>query len=381
MSPERRNLLKFLCLSSLTATLTPMTGCSKKEFYDPEQDIIVGGGRYQQEGELKHVLAVVNLQQKEKRLVELDFLAHGIIVDPNDNKRLIVFEKIGPGAAEIDLNKHIVSSGITTTKDKHFYGHGAFDKTGATLFCTETYLDDHKGIIAIRDARSFELLGEFPTYGENPHECQLIDDGSTLVVTNAGSDSIKDSQPSVTYIDVQSQQLLDQVRLTNQQLNTGHIGIADDGSLIVASAPREGLDKTQPGGVSIRSGKQSMLSMTEPVNIVDQMTGEALSVAIDNRHGIAAVTHPDGNMVTFWSIEKRTLLKSISLDGPRGVTLSLDGKAFIISYDVSTNMVLVSTDDLSVSTDPIMQPTYISGSHIYNWSKAMTETMPADKHS
>ncbi|NOQ89250.1 MAG: DUF1513 domain-containing protein, partial [Gammaproteobacteria bacterium] len=278
MSLNRRNFLKFVSLGCIAPPLTILAGCTHRKFYNPDQDIILGGGRFKQNDELKHVLAVINLQQKEKHLVDMDFLAHGIIIDPNDKKRLIVFEKIGTGAAEINLNDHTVTKKIKTSKEKYFCGHGAFNKAGDTLFCTETYLSSQKGIIAIRDSSSFEVLGEFPTYGENPHECQLINDGTTLVVTNAGSASADGSEPSVTYIDVQSQKLIERVTLTNQQLNTGHIGIAEDGSLIVASAPRNGLENTHTGGVSIRSGNRAMQSMTQPELVINQMTGEALSV-------------------------------------------------------------------------------------------------------
>jgi len=381
MSLNRRHFLKFMSLGFISAQASLISSCTHQKFYNPDQDILLGGGRFKKNDELNHVLAIVNLQQKSKELVELDFLAHGIIIDPNDKKRLIMFEKIGPGAAEVDLNTHSVSRKISTSADKYFYGHGAFSKNGDTLFCTETYLDSQKGIVAIRDGKSLESLGEFPTYGDNPHECQLINNGTTLVVTNAGSEHDGNSQPSVTYIDVQSQKLVERVTLTNQQLNTGHIGIAKDGSLIVASAPRKGLETTHPGGVSIRSGAQTMLSMTQPEIVVNKMTGEALSVAIDEQHNLAAVTHPDGNMVTFWSIDKRELKKAMSVPKPRGVTLSIDGKSFIVSYDINTSIILVNTKDLTASTDTIMQPTYISGSHIFNWSKTLTEIMPADVYS
>lgn len=381
MSLNRRNFLKLLGLGSLTPSLTTLTSCTHQRFYNPDHDIILGGGRFKKNDELKHVLAVINLQQKENHLVDMEFLAHGITIDPNDKKRLIVLEKNGAAAVEIDLNTHTVSNKIVTSKEKYFCGHGVFNKSGDTLFCTETYVSSHQGIIAIRDSRSFEVLGEFPTYGENPHECQLIDDGATLVTTNAGSESSGSAEPCVTYIDVQSQKLIERVTLTNEQLNTGHIGIAKDGSLIIASAPRKGLEKTHTGGVSIRSGNQKMLSMTKPEVVINQMTGEALSVIVDNEHNIAAVTHPDGNMVTFWSVDKRELLKAMSVPKPRGITLSLDGKSFIISYDINTSIVLVNTKDLTASTDSIMQPTYTSGSHIYNWSKTLTEIMPTDVYT
>ncbi len=116
--------------------------------------------------------------------------------------------------------------------------------------------------------------------------------------------------------------------------------------------------------------------MTQPEVVINRMTGEALSIAIDDKQNIAAVTHPEANMVTFWSIDKRELIKAMSVPEPRGVTLSLDEKSFIISYDINTSVILVSMKSLEARTDSIMQPSYLSGEHIYNWSKILTEIMP-----
>lgn len=131
----------------------------------------------------------------------------------------------------------------------------------------------------------------------------------------------------------------------------------------------------------MRSNNELMLSMTQPDTVVNKMSGEVLSVVIDSQRNVAAVTHPDGNMVTFWSVDKRELIKVMELPKPRGIVLSLDGKFFIISYDLNTSMIMVNAEDLSVSSDSILQPTYMSGSHVYNWSKRLTEIMPADVYS
>jgi len=372
MSLDRRHFLKLASLGCLSSTLN-LTACTHRRFYNPDQDILLGGGRFKQNDKLRHVLAVVNLQQKDNQLIDLDFLPHGIIVDPKNKKRLLTFAKNGAAAAEVDLDSLSMTSELSVSKNRLFNGHGAFDKSGDTLFCTETSINDHKGIINIRDAKNFKVLGEFSTYGDNPHQCQLTADGAILVVSNAGA---TDSPASVCYIDVQSQQLIERVTLSNPRLNAGHFEIADNGSLIVTSAPLENTGENQAGGVSIRSGKQTMLSMSQPEVILDRMTGEALSIAIDNKQNIAAVTHPEANMVSFWSLDKRELIKALSVPQPRGVTLSLDEKAFIISYDINTSVILVRTKDLSARTDSILQPSYISGEHLYNWSKILTEIMP-----
>ncbi|GJM17720.1 MAG: hypothetical protein DHS20C13_30470 [Thermodesulfobacteriota bacterium] len=380
MKISRRTFLNSLANSS-AALLFPnaFSACSKTSFINNDSNIILGGGKFADASNpelIKFVLSVVNLTLKETRLVPLDFLAHGVIIDPNNYYRLIVFEKIGSGACEIDLKNMKMVRKITTSNDKYFYGHGAFTADGKMMYSTETYLDNKKGIIAIRDAHTMRNLGEFPTYGDNPHECQLIDNGNVMVVTNAGSTIGTNIEPSVTYIDMSNQQLIERVFLTNNRLNTGHIGIAKDGSLVVASAPRDGLDKTDIGGVSIRPKGKLMKTISSPNEVVQSMTGEALSVVIHSAKNIAAVTHPDGNMVTFWSVSDRQLVSMIQLEKPRGVTLTMDEKTFVISYGVNTNIMLVDVDTLTTKTDETITLTYLSGSHIYNWSKTLAEILP-----
>lgn len=377
MPSNRRDFLKAISLGLITPPVL-LSGCTHKRFYNPDQDILLGGGSFKQNSKLRHVLAVVNLQQDETQLVDLDFLPHGIIIDPNNKKRLLTFEKDGTNLAEIDLNNHQLKNVIKTDNKKIFNGHGAFSSNGDTLFCSETYLDNRKGVISVRDASSLALIDEISGYGDNPHECRLADNGATLLVANAGSNN---SQASISYIDVQSKKLIKQVNPDNENINFKHIAISDDGSLIAASAPKNTFEKTQTSNVSIRSGDTSILTMTQPEAIINQMTGEALSIAIDNKLKIAAITHPEANMVTFWSIDKKELLKAMSVPNPRGIALSLDNKTFIISYDINTSMIRVNKKDLTARKESIMQPTYASGEHIYNWSKTLRKIMPTDVYT
>jgi len=97
--------------------------------------------------------------------------------------------------------------------------------------------------------------------------------------------------------------------------------------------------------------------VADPAEITRQMFGETLSVAIHEDSGIVGVTHPDGNMVTFWSIQDRQFIKSIKLYRPRGITLSNNNKDFLITAE----------------PNPFFEQSYISGSHIYNWSADMQE--------
>ena len=337
-----------------------------------ENDLLIGGGQYMLEGEEssepRFVFSLFQPEAEKPTLIETGFLPHAVALYPQEPTRLAIFEKKGPGACLIDLNEMKVIRPLHTVAGRHFYGHGVYSKDGSLLYSTEAYLDGFRGVIAVRDADSLELLGEFPSYGEEPHECQFIDDGRVMVVTNGGG-PIGGSPPCITYIDVASQKLLDRMEPTNVHINTGHFSIGEGGELIVVSAPRAGLETTHNGGVSIRNADGVLQSMDRPVEIVGRMKGEALSVAIHEPSDVAAVTHPDGDMVTFWSMKEGRFLKALDLSRPRGVALDREGKAFYISYASETELARVDTETLEVEEGSQRGPTYLSGSHILNWMR------------
>ncbi|GFR89191.1 twin-arginine translocation pathway signal [Elysia marginata] len=230
MAITRRKLIQF---SSLSLTLLPfISACTSEKNYTEEQNLILGGGRFKlsENGPTQYVFSTVDLRSNITSFIRLNFLPHGIHAHPDTPERLAVFEKKGPHACEIDLKNQELIREITTDSSRYFYGHGTYSADGNLLFCTESNLQSLDGIIAVRDSKSMDYLGEFPSYGKEPHECKLIDNGNILVVTNGGG-PVNGSPPSVTYIDIHSEQLLETVNLTNPRINTGHMALAQDGSL------------------------------------------------------------------------------------------------------------------------------------------------------
>jgi len=142
--------------------------------------------------------------------------------------------------------------------------------------------------------------------------------------------------------------------------------IADDASLIVVSAPRSGLSSDKLGGVSIQPSGKKMKSMSSPKKIVANMQGEALSVAV--HQDTALVTHPGGNMLTFWSLDGRRFLKKVDLPRPRGVTLTRDQQQFVISFGDDASVVQIAVESLEVIESTLSQGSFLTGSHLHNWT-------------
>ena len=188
--------------------------------------IIVGAGRFltTDTGKMTYVLCVFDLDGTRSRAIDMAFFGHGLAFHPRERQRAVVFEKKGAGCCEVDLRSGRVTRAITTPAQRAFYGHGAFSRDGAVLFATENHLETKNGLIVIRDATTYQVLGEFPTYGQSPHDCHLIDEGKTLVVTNGGGALDTDALPSVTFVDAASTKLLEKLTLRDQAPQRGPPG-------------------------------------------------------------------------------------------------------------------------------------------------------------
>jgi hypothetical protein len=343
---------------------------------DAQGDLILGGGGFAdpETGAQRYVFSRVDLASLDISLVDTEFLPHGIAIDPLNSSRLILFQKIGGGCCELDLGGRKVTRVVPPHEGRWFYGHGAFSTDGKLLYSTETVNAESRGVIGVRDAATLDYLGEFPTYGENPHDCHLIDGGKVLLVTNGGGALGTRLMPCVTYVDVASQRLLEKLELTNDRFNTGHATLSSKGDLVVVSAPRKGLSDKELGAVSMRSGRQPLRTMSEPADVTARMFGEALSTVIHEPTSVAAVTHPGGNMVTFWSTRSEALLQVLALPRARGVTLTKDGMNFIVSYGTTTDLVQVPAASLAPLEQTQMTRTFLSGSHIFNWTRLTSTT-------
>ena len=339
--------------------------------------LLVGGTRYgdPRTQAIHHCLDLLDLDldsdASEPARIPLDFLAHGFAPHPRRAEAALL-EKRGPGGAYVDLAARVVLGRIDPLPGHHFYGHGAFTRDGGALLAVETDLETRDGVISVRDPHSFAVIDTFPTFGQAPHDCALIEDGRTLVITNGGGPIGRDddaSLPCVSFVDVATQKLLERHVVDDARINTGHVAVALDGdrSFIVVSAPRDGLPDTALGGVSLRSKGGPLRYATEPAAVTSRMIGESLSVAIHAPSRTALCTHPYGHLITFWNLDTGALFGALDLPNARGVTLTLDQRYFAVSYGPAASLLLIETAPLRPVLDRDPGTRRFSGSHVYAW--------------
>lgn len=368
----RRSFLKLFSVSLIGGHLT---ACTHKKFFNPDEDILLSGGSFTKDDTTQNALVVINLRQQEKRVIETPFLPHSLHINPSNKYRLFCFEKNGPNACEIDLQTQSVIRSLHSEQNLMFSGHASFSHDSKTIYCIEINNENHQGSISIRNTETFEVTQQLPTLGLSPHACQLSKD-NVLTVSNTGQSESGFHQPSLISIDLNTQKLIERIKLDDNALNCGHFKFTDNNDLVIASAAIDSSNKSLSGGVSIRKQNETITTMTEPDVVIKRMTGEALSIEINQQQSIAAITHPEANLLTFWSIKDNKIIKAFGFENPRGLSQTLDKKDFIVSYGNKPAMAKITTIDLTPQVDSIVQPTLASGEHIINWSKTLREIMP-----
>lgn len=324
------------------------------------------------DGSERFAVVLVDLHDRplKVRPIAIDFYGHGVAFDPTRPERALVFEKHGPGCAEVDLRVGRMMTKVKTTEDRQFYGHGVFSPDGTRLYCTETMVADgsRRGVVAIRDGRSLALIGTLPSHGLAPHDMVLRPDGKALIITNGGGGPDGEA-PNVAVVGIPDGELIERLPFADPRVNAGHVALLPGGGLVTVSAPRDGLDVHDPtvhGDISFwrPSEGKSLRSPGGPE--IAKMRAETLSVAVHGPSGQVVATNPDGNHLSFWGIADGKLRHvDRSFVKPRGVTLDLGGKCLAVSHGMVPALTLLDPATHRALKDGVLDQAWFSGSHLF----------------
>lgn len=342
-------------------------------------DQLFAGCRYQERAGAPHktALAYASLQVQGARLIESPFFPHGWALDVRQKTRAFFFEKHGPGAGVFDLEQQRFVQTIAPFEQRQFYGHGVLADDGGLLLSTESDAQG-RGFIGMRDASTLRYLGDFPSFGARPHDCHLVEGGRVLAVTNGGGAAGEDPAPCVSYIDVKTRRLLDRHEMSGSAFNTGHMAPVSDNTAVITSAPRLGLGVDHAGSVSwCQRSETTLRGLPSVQDLAPRLLGEALSIAVLPREGLAVVTHPTPGLLTFWRLDDQSLSLVTPVDNVRGAALAGDGRSLWLSHGAQGSLSLLRMDGGEPTLQPVLRQALMAGSHLLNYPVALAAALVA----
>ena len=285
------------------------------------------------------------------------FRGHDLAQHPTRRRSVLMFaRRPGTEGIEADFVDWRLVKRFRAPNGHSFAGHGCFSADGTRLFASEIVNADGQGRIGIYDAEDYRRLGDMPTGGIGPHDLALMPDGRTLVIANggiltgsrsegpaAGIDfpvapgreklNLDRMDSSLVYLDVDSGQITETVRLPEPKASIRHLDVADDGAVAVATQlQRQAMDHDRlvALGALHRRGEPFRL-LAEPAPVLAAMNDYLGSVAISRASRLAGFTSPRGNLAAFWHIDSGEFVGHYRLQDVCGIAVSADRQRFVLS--------------------------------------------------
>ena len=268
---------------------------------------------------------------------------HGNAIDPTRPQRVLFFaRRPGTDAFELNLETLEVRNAFSTPKGRHLAGHGVFSSDGSVVFTAEHDFDTPRGMIGIRDARDFRVIGELETRGIDPHEIAWLPDGKTLIVANGGilthprtfreKLNIPTMDPSLVVIDVASGRCLEQLRLPDHLLSIRHLAVMQNGSVAVG-LQFEGEPLAAPSVVALYRLGGELRLLPVPESARKQLRGYVASIAASEPLGLIAAACPQGAGIARWSADSGEFVDFVAAAEVYGVAAGRDGELFASQRD------------------------------------------------
>lgn len=268
---------------------------------------------------------------------------HHLMTHPTRSELIVFARSPGNIAYVVDYEHGQRIIEINAGNGFHFYGHGVFSADGKFLFTSENNFLNSTGVISVRETDTYQVVSRFSSGGIGPHQLNWLSDEKTLVVANGGLLTHPESgsrvlnldqmDSSLAYIDSRSGQLVDQHGVDNRLLSIRHLAVANDDTVLV------GLQYQGESGdlvplVAVHNRRQnasSIETVTAPEIDTLAMNHYTASVALDSKSGVAAITCPKGNVLTFWNYKTKEFLQSVPFQECGGAVFDSSRNRFVVS--------------------------------------------------
>lgn len=307
------------------------TGTLLSAFEDARGDQYVGG---------------LSLRDEKVFGARVPMRAHGCAVHPTDPNRVLFFaRRPGTQAFELDRATMRVRTVFTTRPGQHLAGHGAYAPSGEFVFTPEHDFERVRGVVVVRDARTFAVVGEVNTRGIDPHELAWLPGGQSLLVANGGimthprtfrrKLNICSMDPSLCVLDAASGECKEQWRLPDHLLSIRHVAMTSDGTTAVG-LQYEGDKQRVPGIVALYRPQaigEKFHLLTAPPQETRRFAGYVASIAISEAHDLIAAACPYGGGVACWSVRDARYLGFVAASETYGLSRLADGSILASQRD------------------------------------------------
>nr|WP_246239908.1 DUF1513 domain-containing protein [Pseudoalteromonas caenipelagi] len=310
---SRRRFCKSLLAISASICITPaLSSCS---VHAPD---LFASAYTDNQG--KHFVGWFDQNGNVLGSVSIESRAHDLCYVPHDHSLLAFSRRPGRTMYVIDIKAKKIKLQIDSGDNHHFFGHGVLSSDGKRLYTTENRFDDsyqaYQGLVVVRNTRDYKVEARFNSGGIGPHQLAMLKHQDTLVVANGGIHThpasprtklnIDTMKPNLSYIDIGTGQVVEQVMPPDHQLSTRHLCLSGDDTVYVGCQYQGPAHHIQPLVFSHNRGSQ-LEALTANDTQWRSFKQYIASLAVSHDGNTLAVTSPRGGVVGHWNRRSKTL--------------------------------------------------------------------------
>lgn len=292
---------------------------------------------------------------------------HDSLYLPHSQQALFFARRPGTHLYAIDLVSGEMTHTLSAPSQRHFYGHGCISGDGRYLLTTENAYDRQQGCIGVYDVKdNFRRIDEFSSGGIGPHQIRFLADQKTVVVANGGilthpsrgrkKLNLDSMQPSLTYLDSRSGQLLDTFTLAHPQQSIRHIDVSDNDQVAVG-IQFEGDPTEQLPLAYTHSGEQQLQPLTASIQDWQRHQQYIGSVCLNPEGTRLLLSSPRGGIVSGWNLQTGALESIQTQRDGAGLAFTANEANFFVSNGIG-QISRLGADSFSSNTQA---PFYFEG--------------------
>lgn len=288
----------------------------------------------------------IDLATGRIRHLKLNFKPHSLVQNPRHPARIIAVEKWGRSLAVIDYDTWTQIQRINCPLGCFFQGHADFLAAGASFVTTVVQNLSGTGHLITWDALSCTPISQVRVSPGGLHQC-AVSQNNWVDIASTGIEPVHGLTPdtgneiansAICRIEANSGILVEQTTLPDSRQSITHFARDVSGTTIAITTPRL-LPQNRSGAIYIedRSGQYQKVDL--PGSAAEHLCGEMLSLAINDRAGVAAITNTASPHVFLIDIGTRALITTIKVWSPG------------IAYDPNRNQFIAAAETL-IAIDP-----------------------------
>lgn len=278
----------------------------------------------------EHFVAAFDLNGQIINKVKLPARGHDAIAIPNKPGHALIFaRRPGTFILEVDFSNGSVVKHISANNNSHFYGHGVLSTKHNILLTTENDFTNGQGLIVVRDANDYKVLDQFASGGIGPHQLKIMPNNKSIVIANGGIKThpkqprkklnIETMTSNLTYLDIATGKIEESFSLDNHKLSIRHLAVSKQGKVVAGLQYQGSKTDLVPLAIS-HHGEDSLTYLSANNDIWRRMNQYTASVCIDDNLGIAAISCPRADLITYWSLKNNQYLNSEKFADGAGLT-------------------------------------------------------------